>query len=714
MRTDTPKNFAPAATEAKSKTYANQKLVNDVITDDTTLHIGRSKGGRFNTEVTSISVPWGSFKQKLSKAYAGVKDGPYLTRCCFKGNQRSDANAERINLIVLDCDKQLHIDEDGVISEVNGVCPPEQMHEALKELGITHLLTTSYSNAPPLHKYRVWIPALLNDGSELDKALVWIHTRLHEKKLLFVNVKENSSISQPWYTPRCPEEHLSAFKTLEYNSPTPFPMDDVIRWADANPDLFEAPTANSEGHKALSDRKDEIGLWLQAHNKSGEYLEVMTRNGFKLDYRQGRINNAPAYRLTDPASKSGQAGVRLYLSRWGAWIVYSHHSNGVLADGKAHDLLDLVALLEHGGNKATAMRALGVGKKTLPIQKGTFSLRNFSINDEVEEMEMKMLEEVYILGQVALLGQMTVFYASPNVGKTLITMKLLTAAIEEGKIQGSNVCYINADDNHTGLVAKTKLARKYGFNMIAPGYKGFRSQDVQEYLYKMIADDSCMGQIIILDTVKKFTDLMDKKSNTAFNCCLREFVAKGGSVIGLAHVNKHKNASGKSIAAGTSDMQDDFDCAYILECVGPDSNGKKIVTFENTKNRGGNIETVSYSYQRSSGMDYESLLNTIKITNQEYLEKASRDAQLISSLSANFEILEAIKDCICANVKLKTEIVNTVSKRTCNSNKKVKAVLEIHTGEEGQKGILFKQARFANSGIEYSLIPVVSDDSPFD
>ncbi|WP_153131422.1 hypothetical protein [Dechloromonas hortensis] len=110
---------------------------------------------------------------------------------------------------------------------------------------------------------------------------------------------------------------------------------------------------------------------------------------------------------------------------------------------------------------------------------------------------------------------------------------------------------------------------------------------------EMVASDQAKGVIVILDTIKKFTDLMDKTKASQFTKVIRQFVMKGGTVIGMAHTNKKLGANGKPIYGGTSDIVDDFDCAYTIateECSNP---AEKIVVFDNIKRRGSNPVRVS-------------------------------------------------------------------------------------------------------------------------
>jgi archaellum biogenesis ATPase FlaH len=231
--------------------------------------------------------------------------------------------------------------------------------------------------------------------------------------------------------------------------------------------------------------------------------------------------------------------------------------------------------------------------------KPTLSFSNFSIVDDLETMRNQMLDDVFVLDGIALLGQLTVIYAKPNTGKTLLTMQMLTKSIEAGRIIGANTHYINADDTYKGLMTKADIAKKYGFSMIAPSQKGFKLEEFNGHLKRVIVEGNASGQIIVLDTLKKFTDLMDKKKGSEFMKLAREFVSCGGTMIMLAHTNKNRGIDGKVVAGGTSDIGDDCDCAYTLDEVQGTSKTHKTVLFENFKNRGDVARELSFT-----GFDY--------------------------------------------------------------------------------------------------------------
>lgn len=317
---------------------------------------------------------------------------------------------------------------------------------------------------------------------------------------------------------------------------------------------------------------------------------------------------------------------------------------------------------------------------TQDMQSNPFSLDQFALNGTSKQMRDKMLADKFILGRLAIIGQITHFSAPPNAGKTLLTMWLLRQAIEAGDIEASDVFYINADDNYKGLVEKLSIAEDLGFNMIAPSHKGFELDKFLSYVKKLVADNNVRGKIIILDTLKKFISVMDKDAQSAFNKVLREFVSHGGSAILLGHVNKYLGSDGKHVVAGTTDQTDDADCSYILTPTKHAETGETTVVFENIKSRGDVAETASYCYTRTNGQGYDGLLATVRLATAEEISDARNAAAMEATLEKNHDLIHSILDSMKGGLSLKTEIIKDVVERSGASKPAIVRVLKRHTG----------------------------------
>jgi hypothetical protein len=329
--------------------------------------------------------------------------------------------------------------------------------------------------------------------------------------------------------------------------------------------------------------------------------------------------------------------------------------------------------------------AVAVFKKSVEsaFKPEVFDLGAFALNGSAAEMKTKMLDDKYILGRMAILGQSTAMYAKPNAGKTLLSIWLLIQAIESGEIRGEDIFYINADDNHKGLTYKLELAEKHGFLMLAPGYNNFQADMLTEYLATLVKQDTASGKILILDTVKKFTDLMRKDKSSAFGEAVRQFVSHGGSMVMLAHVNKHRGDDGKVVPGGTSDLVDDADCAYTLDVVTDDKqSGIRTVTFENFKSRGDVAQEEVYQYDYSEGSNYGQRLDSVRALTDQERAKAEKKRTEDTRLEINREAIDAIRECLLDGVARKTELIKEAAIRTGIARKKIILALEEHTGSK--------------------------------
>lgn len=343
-------------------------------------------------------------------------------------------------------------------------------------------------------------------------------------------------------------------------------------------------------------------------------------------------------------------------------------------------------------------------EQTEPLESPAFPLDDNLINGSLAEMKAQMLRDVFVLDGIALLGQLTTIYAKPNAGKTLTTIFMLAESIKAGRIKGKDVYYINADDSGNGLVSKGYIAEKYGFGMIAPSYGGFKSDDLVTKLRQSISDDTARGKIIILDTLKKFTDLMHKTKASEFMKVAREFTLKGGTMIMLAHANKNRSMDGKIVAGGTSDISDDCDCVYLLDEVAK-TVSTKTVLFENIKKRGNNAQELSFSYALSSE-NYEELLESVQPLDAETIEKTKKESFINSMLEKDKHAIEAITEAIKQGNHKRTDLVKFAMDKNNYGipRQKVWDVLDRYTGEKLNHSTFWRvQVADKNAKIYYLL-----------
>jgi hypothetical protein len=301
-------------------------------------------------------------------------------------------------------------------------------------------------------------------------------------------------------------------------------------------------------------------------------------------------------------------------------------------------------------------------------------LDKFSLRGKSAELAKEIMAAVFVLIDIALLGQLTVLYAPPNTGKTLFTLFLLIESIKEDRIDPAKVYYLNMDDTINGLLEKLVIAEKYGFHMLSEGYNDFSANKFLATIKSLTESGDARGVIIILDTLKKFTDLMDKRACTEFAKVLRAFALKGGTVIGLAHTNKNADIDGNPIHAGTSDIREDFDCAYIMKIIEGEMD-KTVVEFKNIKKRGNVTLSTAYSYSQEQGIPYEDLLWSVEKVDDDQIEPLKQKAEQIS----DSEITDVIEALINEGINTKMELAKAAAEKTKVSRRYVIQIIDKYT-----------------------------------
>lgn len=305
-------------------------------------------------------------------------------------------------------------------------------------------------------------------------------------------------------------------------------------------------------------------------------------------------------------------------------------------------------------------------------------LRKFSLLGHGLEVAARAQNQTPLLGSICLAGQASIWFAEPNTGKTLMCLKLLIDAIGEKLIEPTNVYYVNVDDSSSGLSTKLNILQEYGVHVLAEGYRGFRAQDLVHDIERMITQNLAKGQFIILDTLKKFVSVIDKKASSHFADLLRRFVLKGGTVLCLAHTNKRRNAEGKPIYGGTSDFVDDFDCSYIISSVTPDASpNERTIMFDCNKRRGDVAQRVYYTYGIEDGLSYEAMLASVRPADPDRFNATDADAA-----PSDTDLIEAVKGHLQHGVTTKMKLAAGVAKMARTSQRAALRVIDKYTGND--------------------------------
>jgi hypothetical protein len=261
----------------------------------------------------------------------------------------------------------------------------------------------------------------------------------------------------------------------------------------------------------------------------------------------------------------------------------------------------------------------------------------------------------------------------------LITLFLIIEAIKQGKINPSKLYYINMDDDSNGLIVKARLAEEYGFQMIADGHRGFEAKEFRIAMEKMVATDTARGVIVILDTLKRFVDTMNKGKSSNFTKFTRQFSLMGGTVIALAHTNKNPGSDGKPVYSGTTDIVDDFDCAYTMSVISEQgSTNQKVVEFSNFKRRGDVALSEAYSYAQESNISYIERLLSVQKVDPDQLEMTKYEAET----KTDAEVIIAITSCIKDGINTKMELATIAAERAKVSKRNAIKIIEKYAGND--------------------------------
>ena len=165
-------------------------------------------------------------------------------------------------------------------------------------------------------------------------------------------------------------------------------------------------------------------------------------------------------------------------------------------------------------------------------------------------------------------GHMIAICSKANGGKTTLMVHIAGDMAKDGY----RVIYINADASASDIKEYKHHAMEYGYTLINPDLtNGTADKVIEELRFASTSQSDCSKVVIVLDTLKKFGDMMNKAKSKHFNSLLRTLTAKGITVICLAHTNKHDDKDGKPIFEGTGDLRNDFDeLIYLIPIRNPD------------------------------------------------------------------------------------------------------------------------------------------------
>lgn len=338
---------------------------------------------------------------------------------------------------------------------------------------------------------------------------------------------------------------------------------------------------------------------------------------------------------------------------------------------------------------------------TLPIFD---QLYDHSLNHKVEEMEKHASKSIHIMGRLALKGQITVFFAEPSTGKTLLSLALIKEAIANSAI-GKHVFHVNLDDNYIGLIQKAHLGKRYGFQTISSETFEKPRDNLETLVDISVEDGSAKDAVLLLDTVKKFTNVMDKTDSSNFMNTCRKFTQAGGTIIALSHTNKKRDGEGKPVPSGTSDLKDDCDCAYTMHKVDQakdqDGNTNVLVELNEVKSKGDVVQQATYQYTKFADNDYERMFDSVKLIDGNEADKLRAEKARSTQQIKDQPIIDEVVKLLQVQGTMNTKDIVSMVPSSC-SRRKTEQCLKHWSGPK-EDGAFWSYSKGAHNSSEYTL-----------
>ena len=255
----------------------------------------------------------------------------------------------------------------------------------------------------------------------------------------------------------------------------------------------------------------------------------------------------------------------------------------VLADGSLADVLGR-SILDSAKEVSQALPPEVKAVNETESKKIARTLESLFTCLTLDTEDVKSMEEAtFIIPNLIVRGHLHALIAEANGGKTAL-MVHQAAKIAE---QGFDVWYVNADAGPGDLKSHFAHAQKYGYKVIAPDAKQGGSPEQVVALFKEAANNEIdmSNAVFIMDTLKKFTEVIQKSDAKEFYKLLRKLTVKGATVVLLGHSNKYRGEDGKQVYEGTADLRKDVDSLIYLNSVKNEGTNRLEITTQPDKIR---------------------------------------------------------------------------------------------------------------------------------
>jgi len=620
----------------------------------------------YNTTQTTNLISWNEVIQMASSPPSLVKDRtPCLVpQLSGKKNKQAVIEHNQMTALIIDIDERAP-----TIDEVKG--------KLTSLLGGSAALIYSTSSAHRLKKgviqgdrWRVLIPL---------KTAVSCHRWLDMQNALvfaFGGDKAAARIAQVAYAPNNPDNEFYKHEAIQGEPLDPNQLPPLFtELLDRLKGLEAEKIAEKQAltAKTLASRpiNNSGGFSIASVNEAYDTAQVLKSKGY---IRVGK-------KYISPSSQSGKAGVILFDD--GRW--FSHHGSdvdiGLKCDGGVcGDAFDLICYYDHGSDTVKTLASLAgqldsEGQKQrqreymqakqakqppmppqppMNNQEGTtpsvvqeevimsqgdvasYMADLFSDVELTAAAVKEMKETKFLIDDVIVRGHFQVFAAPANGGKSALFRYFCEQLVK----QDMQVLYVNVDAGASDLMKHYRHATKHGYKVLAPDARvGMSVDDIRgklEVINK--AGIPLNDYVFIIDTLKKFCDVISKSNSKDLYKLFRQLTVKGATICCLGHCNKYTDENDQHIYEGTADLRNDVD---------------ELIYFDSVLDEGTNILEVTTRPDKVRA-DFKPISFTIDKNNQLEVKPCDSAIKIISSKDK--EMIESIKEAINRGITTQTAI----------------------------------------------------------
>lgn len=300
------------------------------------------------------------------------------------------------------------------------------------------------------------------------------------------------------------------------------------------------------------------------------------------------------------------------------------------------DVIDWLAQ----GNSAADLKQTILSTPIYKLETSLDKLREMRItHDEIS----KLANAKEIIPGLVVSGHLMIFPAPANAGKTSLFMYLAGLMAQ----QGYEVLYINADLAASDAHMHQKAAEENGWTLIIPDARdGDSVEKVIGYLRDIASKHSDLSKIvIIIDTLKKFTDIQNKQQAKEGFMLFRGLTTQNATVIALAHTNKYRDESKNLTFDGVGDVKTDADELIYLESFRNESGRTLITSYPDKMRASLGQKSFSIQWDQELGPCIEELDELVDVKTmamrRERMEKDSHVVEAIHEALRKYGSLKA-------------------------------------------------------------------------